>query len=217
MDSLDKAEEDEFHKLLGASLDDPELMVALGAFDIILGDYRIDKSAFFRDHRCFAQRVWRWCRRGRKCGRAAHMVEAFGHISLDVFSFPHMTLILQLLEDPNTLIDVVVEVVQRLKKAPVSVLEPHVGPLVRLLERDGGENMVLHKFVGPLLQRLPTHWLAPYLSNIMRAWNTSLVKGWGRVEEEVDDEDDGDCTWEWSYDRGRDYYEKTEEDQDHGW
>lgn len=192
-------------------------MVALGTLDIILRDDRYDKVAFFKSNSTFVRRVWRWCRRSRKVARAVHMVEAFGHISLDILFFPHMTLILQLLEDPNTLTAVVVEVVQRLKKAPISALEPYVGPLVRLLERDGGENMVLHKYLGGLLQRLPMHWLAPHLLQIMRAWNTALVKGWGTVEEEIDDRDTDDCYWKYGYSTEGDYFLKQEEDQDDGW
>jgi hypothetical protein len=113
------------------------------------------------------------------------------------------------------LLEVVIEVVQRLNKVPISALEPYVGPLVRLLERDGGENMVLHKYLGGLLQRLPMHWLAPHLSLLMRAWNTALVKGWGKVEEEPDNEDTDD-TWEYGYST-EDYFLKQEEDQDDGW
>ena len=94
---------------------------------------------------------------------------------------------------------------------------PLVRPLVRLLERDGGENMVLHKYLGGLLQRLPMHWLAQHLLQIMRAWNTALVKGWGTVEEEIDDRDTDDCHWEYGYSTEGDYFLKQAEDQDDGW
>lgn len=141
------------------------------------------------------------------------MVETFGHLSLDVLFFPHMTLVVQLLEDPGTLLDVIVDVLKRLLKAPISALEPYVGSLVRLLERDGEEKMVLHKILGVLLQRLPIHWLAFYFSHIMRAWNTALVNGWGMVEEEVEGEDDDD-RWQDDYFTGEDYCLKMEKDEE---
>ena len=80
-----------------------------------------------------------------------------------------MAPISELLEDPYTLDEVVIEVVKQMQKAPISALEPHVGMLVRVLERNWAQDMELHRYVGAFLQRLPMHWLAPHFSHIMRA------------------------------------------------
>ena len=87
--------------------------------------------------RCIVRRFWCWCRRTRKVERAVHMVEAFGHISVELLFVPHMDLVRELLEDPGTPNDVVIQVLSWLEKAPVSALEPHMGTFVRLLEGMG--------------------------------------------------------------------------------
>jgi len=141
-----------------------------------------------------------------------HMVNAFGHVSINELFFPHMAPISELLEDPYTLDEVVIEVVKQMQKAPISALEPHVGMLVRVLERNWAPDMELHRYVGAFLQRLPMHWLAPYFSHIMRAWNTTFVRVCGQVDEESDDDDEE--KWTCGYSTEGDFCLKMEADGD---
>ena len=76
------------------------------------------------------------------------------------------------------------------EKLPLSVLEPHVGTLVGLLEKHP-DSTSFHKDVAEMLFRLPFHWLAPYMSTIMGAWRNALEtkRGYLELEDSESDED----------------------------
>ena len=59
-----------FIHILGNALDDHDLMVALSVFDIILADLDLIRFTIIRHYQNVVRRVWRWCRRSRKAGRA---------------------------------------------------------------------------------------------------------------------------------------------------